>query len=117
ICNRHEDPRSQQRRERLLPDLLEQMEQGLTAAVDDPDIRSARINRIKQTILAIHSTDNDTSESFGPLSEEQKEALGKGGGAPKSWQEMTAVERQQAHYEELASRFYEQALKLPEGAW
>lgn len=117
ICNRHEDPRSQQRRERLMPDLLEQMEQGLTAAVDDPDIRAARVNRIEQTILAIHSADTDGSETFGPLSEEQKEALGKGGDAPKSWQEMTAVERQQTHYEELASRFYEQALKMPEGAW
>ncbi len=117
ICNRHEDPRSQQRRERLMPDLLEQMEQGLTAAVDDPEIRAARVSRIEQTILAIHSTDINASETFGPLSEEQKEALGKGGDAPKSWQEMTAVERQQTHYEELASRFYEQALKMPEGAW
>ncbi len=118
ICNRHEDIRSLQRRDRLRPELLDHLEQGLEAAIDDPAIRRARVERIARTLDAIHdSQPNTQAESFAPLSEEQKTALGKGENAPKSWQEMTAVERQQTHFEELSSRFFEQSLTMAEGTW
>lgn len=135
ISNRHDDVRSNQRRERLLPELLDRIEASLAVAVDNPDIRRSKVAVLEETITAIHgqadldanpfledylqqeTTAPVTETVFTPLSEEQKDALGKGENSPKSWDEMTAVERQQARYEELSSRYYELAKGMPEGSW
>lgn len=116
ICQDHEDTRSLQRRERLLPELLDRIEKGLEVAIDNRDARRVKVAALEDA-LKIAPTAPQIQETVAPLSIEQKEALGKGQNAPKSWDEMTAVERQQARYEELATGYYEMAKNMPEGTW
>lgn len=141
ISRSHDDVRSKQRRERLFPELLDRIEAGLVVAIDNPELRTERVSALEQTLLSIASsasaTESQDFDSFdsavqapdvdlepeasspklAPLNEEQKDALGKGENAPKTWDEMTAVERQQARYEELSGRYYELAKELPQGSW
>ena len=116
ICQDHEDARSLQRRERLLPELLDRIEKGLEVAIDNRDARKTKVAALEDA-LKIAPTAPQIQETIAPLNTEQKEALGKGENAPKSWDEMTAVERQQARYEELATGYYEMAKNMPEGTW
>lgn len=116
ICQDHEDARSQQRRERLLPELLDRIERGLEVAIDNRDARKAKVAALEDA-LRVAPTTPQIQETIAPLNSEQKEALGKGENAPKTWEEMTAVERQQARYEELSTGFYEMAKNMPEGTW
>lgn len=116
ICQDHEDARSQQRRERLLPELLDRIERGLEVAIDNSDARKAKVVALEDA-LRVAPTAPQIQETIAPLNSEQKEALGKGENAPKTWDEMTAVERQQARYEELSTSFYEMAKNMPESTW
>ena len=116
ITKQHDDPRSKQRRDRLLPELMDRIEMGLEAAIDNPDLRSSKVNALEDALKALYAEEAPEA-TFAPLSEEQKEALGKGEDAPKSWQEMTAVERQKARYDELSSLYFEQAKDMPPGTW
>ncbi|HSX85651.1 MAG TPA: DUF1631 family protein, partial [Cellvibrio sp.] len=106
----------QQRRERLLPELLDRIEKGLEVAIDNRDARKAKVAALEDA-LRVAPTAPQIQETIAPLNSEQKEALGKGENAPKTWEEMTAVERQQARYEELSTSFYEMAKNMPEGTW
>jgi hypothetical protein len=116
ICQNHEDARSLQRRERLLPELLDRIEKGLEVAIDSRDARKSKVTAL-EAALKLPPTAPQIQETVAPLNLEQKEALGKGENAPKTWDEMTAVERQQARYEELATGYYEMAKNMPEGTW
>lgn len=116
ISQEHEDARSLQRRERLLPELLDRIERGLEVAIDNRDARKTKVAALEDA-LRVAPTAPQIQETVAPLNSEQKEALGKGENAPKTWEEMTAVERQQARYEELATGFYEMAKNMPEGTW
>lgn len=116
MCQEHSDARSLQRRERLLPELLDRIERGLEVAIDNRDARKAKVANLEET-LRIAPTAPQIQETIAPLNSEQKEALGKGENAPKSWDEMTAVERQQARYAELSTSFYEMAKNMSEGTW
>jgi Protein of unknown function (DUF1631). len=116
ISQEHEDARSLQRRERLLPELLDRIERGLEVAIDNRDARKAKVAALEDA-LRVAPTAPQIQETVAPLNSEQKEALGKGENAPKTWEEMTAVERQQARYEELSTGFYEMAKNMPEGTW
>lgn len=116
ICQNHEDARSLQRRERLLPELLDRIEKGLEVAIDNRDARKSKVATLED-VLKVPPSAPQIQETVAPLNTEQKEALGKGENAPKAWDEMTAVERQQARYEELATGYYEMAKNMPEGTW
>jgi len=116
ICQNHEDARSLQRRERLLPELLDRIEKGLEVAIDNRDARKSKVAALEDA-LKVPPSAQQIQETVAPLNTEQKEALGKGENAPKAWDEMTAVERQQARYEELATGYYEMAKNMPEGTW
>jgi hypothetical protein len=116
ISQEHEDARSLQRRERLLPELLDRIERGLEVAIENRDARKAKVAALEDA-LRVAPTAPQIQETVAPLNSEQKEALGKGENAPKTWEEMTAVERQQARYEELSTDFYEMAKNMPEGTW
>jgi hypothetical protein len=116
ICQSHEDARSLQRRERLLPELLDRIEKGLEVAIDNRDARKSKVAALEDA-LKMPPSAPQIQETVAPLNTEQKEALGKGENAPKTWDEMTAVERQQARYEELASGYYDMAKNMPEGTW
>ena len=115
-CQEHEDARSLQRRERLLPELLDKLELALDVAIDNADLRKSKVAALEEALRA-QPDEPQVQETIAPLNDEQKEALGKGENAPKAWDEMTAVEKQQAKYEELASRFFEMAKNMPEGTW
>lgn len=116
ISQEHDDARSLQRRERLLPELLDRIERGLEVAIDNRDARRTKVAALEDA-LRVAPTAPQIQETVAPLNSEQKEALGKGENAPKTWEEMTAVERQQARYEELSTSFYELAKNMPEGTW
>lgn len=116
ICQDHSDARSTQRRERLMPELLDRIEKDLEVAIDSRDLRATKVNFLEEALKALHVAP-EIQESVAPLSEEQKEALGKGENSPKTWDEMSAVERQQARYAELSANCFEQAKNMPEGTW
>lgn len=116
ICQDHEDARSLQRRDRLLPELLDRIERGLEVAIDNRDARKAKVAALEEA-LKIAPVAPQIQATIAPLNSEQKEALGRGENAPKTWDEMTAVERQQARYEELSTKFYEMAKNMAEGTW
>ncbi len=117
----HDDTRSVQRVERLLPELMDRVETGLNLAINDKDHCKTLVKGVEQAIEALQQAaiydDEENQEPLNPLSEEHKEALGKGENDPKAWDEMTAVERQQAHYEELSSHYFEAAKNMPSGTW
>lgn len=116
MCQEHMDARSQQRRERLMPELLDRIEKDLEVAVDDKDLRSVKVLAVEDAVQGM-LTAPDVQESIAPLNDDEREALGKGENAPKAWEEMSAVERQQARYEELSAHFFESAKNMPEGTW
>lgn len=116
MCQEHLDARSLQRRERLMPELLDRIEKDLEVAIDNPDLRSVKVMALEEALKGL-LTAPDVQESIAPLNENEKEALGKGENAPKSWEEMSAVERQQARYEELSAQYFETAKNMPEGTW
>ncbi|MFL0810542.1 MAG: DUF1631 domain-containing protein [Agarilytica sp.] len=118
LCKSHQDERSKARAQRLKPEILGRIERGLELAIDNPETRSARIDQIEATIDALvgSSAESKTVE-FRALDEDQKDTLGKSDDAEKSWDEMTALERQQSQYEELSSKFFIKAKEIQEGMW
>ncbi len=118
LCKSHTDERSKARAQRLKPEILGRIEKGLELAIDNPDTRSSRIEQIESTVDALVVRDSESpTVTFKALDEEQKETLGRSEGAEKSWDEMTALERQQSKYEELSSKFYMMAKEIAEGTW
>lgn len=145
VSSPHDDARSISRRERLFPELMDRLEFALECAIDDASSRRSTVNELEDALNALfkptpkaaqpapspfeHFDDfarptaaepppnEPATPLLVPLSEEHKEALGKGENAPKSWDEMTAVERQQARYEELSTHYFETAKNMPTGSW
>ncbi len=117
LCKSHSDERSKARAQRLKPEILGRIEKGLELAIDNPSTRKTRIDEIEQTIETIVKDGATTPINFRNLDNSQKETLGKSEGAKKSWDEMTALERQQSQHEELSSKFYIKAKEIPEGTW
>lgn len=117
LCKSHSDERSKARAQRLKPEILSKIEKGLEVAIDNPDTRTTRINDIEKTINNIMMTENIELVEFRELDDKQKETLGKSADAEKTWDEMTALERQQSKYEELSSKFYLEAKNVGEGSW
>ena len=111
----HVDERSKARAQRLKPEILARIESGLEIAVDNLDSRSSIIKNIEDAIK-IDGQETGKIERKS-LSQEQKEILGKTGSEEKTWEEMTALERQQTRYEELSSKYYQKAKDLPLGTW
>jgi hypothetical protein len=109
----HDDEKSLARRERLLPEIFERIERGLEQVVDNETTRKNKVEEIRSTILS----DDAEAQATQHLTEEQISALGKTDPSQKSWEEMTALERQQARYEELSSQFYLEAKHMPENTW
>jgi hypothetical protein len=117
LCKSHKDERSKARAQRLKPEILTRIELGLELAIDNPETRKDRISEIESTIEAIVARTGEQTVEFKALDNKQKESLGKTKDASKSWDEMTALERQQSKYEELSSKHYLEAKNIPEGTW
>ena len=116
LCQPRSDVRALARRERLQPEVLQRIESGLEAAIDNPETRQAKVDAIAETLITINDLSDDTG-GLTPLTDDQKSALGKLEPDQKTWEEMTALERQQSRYEELSNRFYSQAKDIPTGTW
>ena len=117
LCQPHTDERSQARAQRIRPEVLGKIEKGLSSAIDNPDSRTSIINSIEEVLQTLICSDENATSDLQPLSQEQKAVLGKTGENEKSWEEMTALERQQTKYEELSSKFYQKAKDLPLETW
>ncbi len=116
VAQSHEEEKSQARQQRLVPDVLTRIETGLESVIDNEDARQAKVREI-ETVLK--STFDSTRQEpvYKELSEEQKNKLGKSDPKKKTWEEMTALERQQARYEELSSQYYLEAKHMMIGTW
>lgn len=117
LCKSHQDERSKARAQRLKPEILNRIEKGLELAIDNPDTRKNRIDEIEHTLESIVTGNAVASVEFRTLDDNQRETLGKSEGAQKSWEDMTALERQQSQYEELSGKFYTEAKDIKEGRW
>ena len=116
LCQAHDDERSILRKQRLMPEVLERIETGLEAAIDNPESRASKVKAVEEALSEL-SEPEENQEEFVELSDDQRETLGKSEPQQKSWDEMTALERQQTRYEELSNQFYMEARDLPIGVW
>ena len=112
----YDDEKSRARQQRLAPEIVHRIESGLELIIDNEGARREKANEVEAILLSIVSG-NSAENIFKELSEEQKSKLGKTDPEKKTWEEMTALERQQARYEELSSQFYLEAKNMPTGTW
>ncbi|WP_075187570.1 DUF1631 domain-containing protein [Teredinibacter haidensis] len=116
LCQPHSDERSIARKKRLQPEVLQRIEHGMEAAIDNPETRAAKVTAIEEILISLAEPDSPHVE-YSELSLEQKNALGKGDSEQKPWEEMTALERQQSRYEQLSNRYFLEAKEIPDGSW
>lgn len=116
LCQPHTDQRSLSRKKRLQPEVMQRLEHGLAAAIDNPETRVAKVTALEEVLQSIEEPDTPHI-AFTDLSDEQKNALGKNDPEQKSWEEMTALERQQSRYEQLSNDYYSLAKNISVGVW
>ncbi len=116
LSHDHKDQRSQQRRERMLPELLDRLDQGLEGVLTDATERNQLVDRLEAILKAVGSKQLENRQ-FHSLTSLQKEELGRGESGQKSWQEMSVIERQMARHEELFNQYYVEAKEMPIGTW
>lgn len=113
--NRHEDNRSLQRLGKIKSELLQRIAAGLTKISATAEASQSAIQTIGEVLEQLQS---QAPVEFRPISAEQAVTLGHTpGSGSKSWQEMTALERQQARYKALTYEFIKKADALPVGSW
>lgn len=116
LCQPHNDERSLLRKKRLQPEVLQRVENGLEAAIDNPEARLQKITAIEELLVSL-SDPEPGSLGYSPLNQHQKEVLGRADPDQKPWEDMTALERQQSRYEQLSNKYYLEAKDIPEGVW
>ncbi len=116
LCHEHEDSRSPSRRERMLPQLLDAIEAGLANILSDASERNAIVQDLEQTLQGI-SRQQLPTESFHAITDAQLDELGHGQQSPKSWNDMTPIERHMARHQELFNQYYVAAKDMPLGTW
>jgi hypothetical protein len=113
--NRHDDNRSLQRLGKIKSELLERISSGLTKISATAEASQGAIRAIGEVLDQLQS---QAPVEFRPISADQAVTLGHTpGSGSKSWQEMTALERQQARYKALTYEFIKKADALPVGSW
>ena len=113
--NRHDDARSLQRLGKIKSELLQRIANGLTKISATAEASQSAISAIDEVLDQLQ---NQAPVEFRPISAEQAITLGHTpGSGSKSWQEMTALERQQARYKALTYEFIKKADALPVGSW
>lgn len=111
----HEDTRSQQRLAKISPSLLERLASGLERLATPEGTRD-KILRDMESLL--NKLQQGEAPELASLTAAQAVSLGHTpGSGSKSWQEMTALERQQARYKALTYEFIRKAETLPLGTW
>lgn len=112
---RHEDPRSLQRLSKIKPELLQRIAQGLSKIAITAEASQSAIRAIGEVLDQLQAK---APVDFKTISAEQAIALGHTpGSGSKSWQEMTALERQQARYKALTYEYIKKADTMPLGTW
>ena len=112
---KHEDSRSMQRLGKIKPELLQRVAHGLTKISTTAEASHTAIRVIGEVLDQLQS---EAPIAFESISAEQAVALGHTpGSGSKNWQEMTALERQQARYKALTYEFIKKADALPVGTW
>ncbi len=113
----HVDAKSQQRLQRLLPELQQRLRKWLAQTLASND----RVEQALQPLLVLHSRLVEPQASAAvarrTLPENQSEALHPSAEQQKSWGEMTALERQHVEHQDLAYSFIKQAEEYPLGTW
>jgi len=112
-CQFQQDEKSRQRLTKIQENLIDTLAKGLNQITLSEDEQSRLLSTVKQHIEKIQQ--NPGKNPSQPLSKEQRTLLSEG--KSKSWQEMTAVERQQAQYAALTYDFIKQAESLPINSW
>jgi len=113
--NRHDDARSLQRLGKIKAELLMRIANGLTKISATAEASQEAIRAIGEVLDQLQT---QAPVEFRPISAEQAITLGHTpGSGSKSWQEMTALERQQARYKALTYEFIKKADALPVGSW
>lgn len=112
-CQFQQDEKSKQRLTKIRESLIDTLSKGLNQITLSEDEQSHLLNTVKQHIEKIQQNLSESPSQ--PLTKEQRESLNEG--KNKSWQEMTAVERQQAQYAALTYDFIKQAESLPINSW
>lgn len=114
-CLKHEDARSLQRLSKMKPELLQRVAAGLSKIAYTAETSQSTIRSIGEVLDLLQA---QTNIEFRHLTAEQAISLGHTpGSGSKNWQEMTAMERQQARYRALTYEFIRKAESLPLGTW
>ncbi len=113
----HADERSHARLERLLPDLDHRLNEGLLQIKSSAGEVTARLGVVRD----VHRKVADAGPATVPAapltaSQQQKIALPEES-RPKSWKEMTAVERQRVQYDALMFEYLKRVDEMPIGTW
>lgn len=112
---KHEDPRSLQRLSKIKPELLRRIAHGLSKIAITAEASQSAIRTIGEVLDQLQAK---ATVEFKTLSAEQAVALGHTpGSGSKSWQEMTALERQQARYKALTYEYIKKVDAMPIGTW
>lgn len=112
----HADAKSQQRFEKIKPNLLERIAEGL---IKVSNTKEEADNTMSEIGLLLDTLQQDQGDALmRPLSAAQAQTLGHTpGGGSKSWKDMTGIERQQARYKQLTYEFIRKAEQLPLHTW
>lgn len=117
VIKPHTDSKSQQRAIKLIPQLKERIQSGIKKANAQNDEWNTLLPQLFD-VLDLSSTGRSTEVNQCKLNDNQKAALGITAQAPeKSWQEMTALERQQAKQNALHFESLQKAEDLVIGSW
>lgn len=114
--HQHLDPKSIERLEKLKPGLLDRIAEGLAQVCKTDQESDDLIRAINDCMTAIQLGDDAIPQLY--LSADQAVALGHTpGSGSKNWQEMTAMERQQAKYQALTYDFIKKVENIPLNSW
>lgn len=114
---KHDDDKSRQRLQRVLPDLKQRLSRWLSTSLPSEDAakqRLAEINAMQDRLLVASEEQKLGRET---LNQQQKDALRSETRPDKPWKEMTAVERQQVQYQALTYDFIQKAEDIAIGSW
>ncbi|OUR99149.1 hypothetical protein A9Q81_11245 [Gammaproteobacteria bacterium 42_54_T18] len=117
VIQPHTDSKSQQRATRLVPHLTDRIQKGIKKAnAQNEEWNTLLPTLLKDLELSCKGRSQEVHQE--KLNKTQKEALGiTKTEADKSWQQMTALDRQQAKQNALQFESLQKAEGLPIGSW
>ncbi|CBL47046.1 Conserved hypothetical protein [gamma proteobacterium HdN1] len=114
-CNRHDDGKSQARKARLLPLLLDRANQGYQQLQLPKESASTKLTSLNALLEQLLQGNQQVGEQG--ISAQHLAELGQSDAGGKSWKEMTALERQQAQQQVVAFEYLQKVERLKVGSW